>query len=45
MGRVPNRRCHEGDTPMSVLDIVGLVLALGLFAYLVVALLYPERFE
>jgi len=30
---------------MSVLDIVGLVLALGLLAYLVVALLYPERFE
>ena len=30
---------------MSVLDVVGLVLALGLFAYLVVALLYPEKFE
>jgi K+-transporting ATPase KdpF subunit len=30
---------------MSALDVVGLVLALGLLAYLVVALLYPERFE
>jgi K+-transporting ATPase KdpF subunit len=30
---------------MSVLDILGLVLALGLLAYLVVALLYPENFE
>jgi K+-transporting ATPase KdpF subunit len=30
---------------MSAMDIVGLVLALGLLAYLVVALLYPEKFE
>jgi len=30
---------------MSALDIVGLVLALALLAYLVVALLYPEKFE
>jgi K+-transporting ATPase KdpF subunit len=30
---------------MSALDVVGLVLALGLLAYLVVALLYPEKFE
>jgi len=30
---------------MSMLDIVGLLLALGLLAYLVVALLYPEKFE
>jgi K+-transporting ATPase KdpF subunit len=30
---------------MSALDVVGLVLALGLFVYLVVALLYPEKFE
>jgi K+-transporting ATPase KdpF subunit len=30
---------------MSALDIVGLVLALGLLAYLVVALLFPEKFE
>lgn len=30
---------------MSVLDVVGLVLALGLLAYLVVALLCPEKFE
>jgi K+-transporting ATPase KdpF subunit len=30
---------------MSLLDVVGLVLALALLVYLVVALLYPERFE
>jgi K+-transporting ATPase KdpF subunit len=30
---------------MSAMYIVGLVLALGLLAYLVVALLYPEKFE
>ena len=30
---------------MSTLDVVGLVLALGLLVYLVVALLYPEKFE
>ena len=30
---------------MSALDLLGLVLALGLLAYLVVALLYPEKFE
>jgi K+-transporting ATPase KdpF subunit len=30
---------------MSVLNVVGLVLALGLLAYLAVALLYPETFE
>jgi K+-transporting ATPase KdpF subunit len=30
---------------MSAFAIVGLVLALGLLVYLVVALLYPERFE
>jgi K+-transporting ATPase KdpF subunit len=30
---------------MSALDVVGLVLALGLFVYLVFALLYPEKFE
>ena len=30
---------------MSALDIVGLVLALGVLAYLVLALLYPEKFE
>jgi K+-transporting ATPase KdpF subunit len=29
---------------MSALDVVGLVLALGLFVYLVAALLYPEKF-
>lgn len=30
---------------MSAVDIVGLVLAVALVGYLVVALLYPERFE
>ena len=30
---------------MSALDIVGLGLALGVLAYLVLALLYPEKFE
>jgi K+-transporting ATPase KdpF subunit len=30
---------------MSAIDIVGLVLAVGLIAYLFVALLWPEKFE
>lgn len=30
---------------MSAVDIVGLVLAVALLGYLVVALLFPERFE
>lgn len=30
---------------MSVLDLVGLVLALGIAVYLFAALLYPEKFE
>jgi K+-transporting ATPase KdpF subunit len=30
---------------MSAFDVVGLVLALCLLVYLVVALLYPEKFE
>lgn len=30
---------------MSVIDIVGLLLALGVLGYLVLALLYPEKFE
>jgi len=30
---------------MSALGVVGLVLALGLLVYLVVALFYPEKFE
>jgi K+-transporting ATPase KdpF subunit len=30
---------------MSALDVVGLVLACVLLVYLVVALLYPEKFE
>jgi K+-transporting ATPase KdpF subunit len=30
---------------MTVIGAIGLLLALGLTVYLVVALLYPERFE
>lgn len=30
---------------MSAVDLIGLVLAVGLFVYLVVALLYPEKFQ
>ena len=30
---------------MSAVDVIGLVLAVALGVYLVVALLYPERFE
>jgi K+-transporting ATPase KdpF subunit len=26
-------------------DVIGLLLAVGLFVYLVVALLYPEKFQ
>lgn len=30
---------------MSVMNAIGLLLALGLGAYLVVALLFPEKFQ
>jgi K+-transporting ATPase KdpF subunit len=30
---------------MTPVDAIGLLLAVGLFAYLVVALLYPEKFQ
>ena len=30
---------------MTPADFVGLVLAVGLLVYLVIALLYPERFQ
>jgi K+-transporting ATPase KdpF subunit len=30
---------------MSVVTLIGLVLAVGLGVYLVVALLYPEKFQ
>ena len=30
---------------MTPVDLIGLVLAIGLFVYLVVALLYPEKFQ
>ncbi len=30
---------------MSAVDVIGLVLAVALGVYLVVALLYPERFQ
>jgi K+-transporting ATPase KdpF subunit len=45
VGCLPTRDHYEGHAAMSALDIVGLALALGLLVYLVVALLYPERFE
>jgi K+-transporting ATPase KdpF subunit len=34
----------QGGGNMSVLYWLGLIIALGLFGYLLVALLYPERF-
>jgi K+-transporting ATPase KdpF subunit len=30
---------------MTAVDVIGLLLAIGLFVYLVVALLHPERFQ
>ena len=30
---------------MTAVDTIGLLLAAGLFVYLVVALLYPEKFK
>ena len=30
---------------MTAVDVIGLLLAVGLFVYLVVALLYPEKFQ
>jgi K+-transporting ATPase KdpF subunit len=30
---------------MTPVDAIGLLLAIGLFVYLVVALLYPEKFQ
>jgi K+-transporting ATPase KdpF subunit len=30
---------------MTPVDTIGLLLAVGLFIYLVVALLYPEKFQ
>ena len=30
---------------MTALDMISLLLAVGLFIYLVVALLYPEKFQ
>ena len=31
--------------PMTAFELIGLVLAVGLVVYLVIALLYPERFQ
>jgi K+-transporting ATPase KdpF subunit len=45
LGDLSDRSRRPGDTPMSALDVVGLVLAIGLLAYLVLALLNPEKFE
>ena len=30
---------------MTPVDLIGLLLAVGLFVYLVIALLYPEKFQ
>ena len=30
---------------MTPVDVIGMLLAVGLFVYLVVALLYPEKFQ
>jgi K+-transporting ATPase KdpF subunit len=30
---------------MTPVDVIGLLLGVGLFVYLVVALLYPEKFQ
>jgi len=30
---------------MTAVDVIGLLLAIGLFVYLVFALLYPEKFQ
>lgn len=30
---------------MSAVDVIGLLVAVGLFVYLVVSLLYPEKFQ
>jgi K+-transporting ATPase KdpF subunit len=30
---------------MTGIDAIGLLLAVGLFVYLVIALLYPEKFQ
>jgi K+-transporting ATPase KdpF subunit len=30
---------------MNPVDVIGLLLAIALFVYLVVALLYPEKFQ
>jgi K+-transporting ATPase KdpF subunit len=34
-----------GVSQMSVMDWIGIALAAGLFIYLLIALLFPERFE
>ena len=44
LGAVPAVRPAEGAV-MTAVDVIGLVLAAGLFVYLVVALLYPEKFQ
>jgi K+-transporting ATPase KdpF subunit len=37
--------CRTGTTKMRVMNWIGLALAVGLGVYLVVALLFPEKFE
>ena len=45
VGSLSDCRRHQREAAMTALDALGLVLALALLAYLVVALLYPEKFE
>ena len=44
LGRVPAVRQFAGAA-MTAVDLTGLLLAVGLLVYLVVALLYPEKFQ
>jgi K+-transporting ATPase KdpF subunit len=44
MGSLPSRR-EPGETPMSAMEWIGLVLSVCVAVYLFVALLYPEKFE
>ena len=44
LGLVPAVRPFAGAV-MTPVDLIGLLLAVGLVVYLVVALLYPEKFQ
>jgi K+-transporting ATPase KdpF subunit len=44
MGLVLAVRAPE-EAVMTAVDVIGLLLAVGLFVYLVIALLHPEKFQ